>query len=123
MTIASRIDRGVLILEPGGQLTIGSGNVELDRVVDEIVETETPRILVNLREVEVIDSSGIGSLAAAYFRISAQGGAVKLVHLPEKIQNVLHLAQLHRLFEIYDDEHTAIESFTTAGGQESDPGR
>ena len=122
MPIASRTNRGVLILEPGGKLTIGRGEVEFDRAVEEVVETEAPKILVNLRQVDVIDSSGIGSLVAAYSRASARGGAVKLVHLPAKVQNVVHIAQLHRLFEIFDDEHTAIESFETVGGQRSDKG-
>jgi anti-sigma B factor antagonist len=122
MPIATRTKRGVLILEPGGRLTIGKGEVELDRAVEEFVETDAPQILVNLREVEVIDSSGIGSLVAAYSRAQARGGAVKLVHLPAKIQDVVHIAQLHRIFEIFDDERTAIESFDTASGQGPAPG-
>jgi anti-sigma B factor antagonist len=109
-----------MILQPGGRLTIGTGNVELDRAVEEVVETGTPRILVNLRDVEVIDSSGIGSLIAAYHHASARGGAVKLVHLPARVQNVMHIAHLHRFFEIFDDEEIALESFETGSGSRTD---
>ena len=121
MPIASRTNRGVQILEPGGQLTLGRGNVEFDRAVEEVVEGDVPRILVSLREVEVIDSSGIGSLVAAYYQAQARGGVVKLVHLPARVQNVLQIAQLHSLFEIFDDEHAAIESFAAVGVQRPDP--
>ena len=61
MPIASRTNRGVLILEPGGKLTIGRGEVEFDRAVEEVVETEAPKILVNLRQVDVIDSSALAA--------------------------------------------------------------
>ena len=123
MPIASRINRGVMILEPGGQLTIGRGEVELDRAVAEALESEAPSILVNLQGVEVIDSSGIGSLVAAFTHAQARGGAVKLVHLPAKVQDVVHVAQLHRLFEIFDDEETAIRSFARPDGHRFEPGR
>ena len=122
MPIASRTNRGVQILEPAGQLTLGSGNVEFEQAVEEVVEADVPRILVSLRGVDVIDSSGIGSLVAAYYRARARGGVVKLVHLPAKVQNVLQIAQLHRIFEIFDDEHAAIESFGAVGMQRSEPG-
>lgn len=115
MTISSRSSSGVLILEPGGRLTLGAGDVELGRAVETILATEAPQVLVSLREVEVIDSSGIGSLVAACNRVRASGGAFKLVHLPARVQNVLHIAHLQSVFEIFDDEHSAIESFGTAG--------
>ena len=76
---------------------------------------------MSLRNVEVIDSCGIGSLVAAYNRVRACGGAFKLVHLPAKVQNVLHIAHLHTVFEIFDDEDVAIESFEAVDGPRSGP--
>ena len=114
---------GVLVLEPDGQLTIGQGDVELDRAVEGVLASEAPRILVNLRGVEVIDSSGIGSLVAAYNRARAGGGDLKLLHLPAKVQDVLQIAHLHGVFEIFDDEQSALESFQAADEREPEPSR
>ena len=121
MPIASRTSRGVLILEPGGRLTLGRGEVELKQAVESVLESEAPKVLVNLGGVDLIDSTGIGSLVAACFRVRERGGALKLVHLPARVQNVLHIAHLHSVFEIFDDEHVAIESFAMAGGPRSGP--
>ena len=68
-------------------------------------------ILFNLGGVNFMDSSGVGELIAAYTTLSNRGGSVKLLHLSPKVYDVLQIAHLLTVFEVFDDEDKAIASF------------
>lgn len=111
MKIPARHRAGVTILEPKGKITIGVGDVALREAVHEAVDAGSHKILINLKEVSTIDSSGIGELVAAYTTVTNRGGALRLLHLPPKVQDILQITQLVTVFDVMDDEDEAIASF------------
>jgi anti-sigma B factor antagonist len=102
---------GVQILDLKGKVTIGSGDVQLRDTIQSLVNSGKIQILVNMKEVTAIDSSGIGELVGCYTTVTNKGGKLKLVHLPPKISDILTVTQLITVFDIYEDESEAVRSF------------
>ncbi len=103
----------VRILDLAGKITIGAGDVELRRLVEEALAAGKSRILVNLKDVTHIDSSGIGELVACYTSVKRRGGSMKLENLPPKINDILQVTQLITVFDVFDNEAEAIASFSS----------
>lgn len=114
MKLTQRHRDGVLVLEPQGKITIGRGDVALREAVEEGIAAGARRILVDLKKTVSMDSSGIAELVAAQAAVKAEGGALKLLHLPAKIHDVLGITQLITVFEVFEDEGEALSSFAEA---------
>jgi len=69
------------------------------------------RLLINLKDVSTIDSSGVGELVSAYTTVTNRGGKLKLVNLPPKVNDILQITQLITVFETFNNEEEAIGSF------------
>lgn len=111
MKIGVRNRQGVTILEPKGKITIGAGDIALRDSVMEALDSGSRKILINLKDVSTIDSSGIGELVAAYTTVTNRGGRLKLVGLPPKVNDILQITQLVTVFEVMDSEEEAVDSF------------
>jgi len=111
LTIASREVDGVTILDLNGRITLGEGSVQLRDSVRSLISKGQKGILLNLSEVNYIDSSGLGELVSAFTTAKNQGANVKLLGLTKKVKDVLQLTKLYTVFDIYDDEASAIASF------------
>jgi anti-sigma B factor antagonist len=111
MKIGVRQRQGVTVLEPKGKITIGSGDIALRDSVIEALDSGSRKILINLKDVSTIDSSGIGELVAAYTTVTNRGGKLKLVGLPPKVNDILQITQLVTVFEVMDSEEEAVDSF------------
>ncbi len=111
MKMNVRTDSGVTILEPEGKITIGVGDIALRDTVVECLDGGARNILINLAKVTTIDSSGIGELVSGYTTVTNRGGKLKLLHLPPKVQDILQITQLVTVFDVYDDEAEAVQSF------------
>lgn len=111
MKIDARHEKGVTILEPRGKITIGVGDVALRNAVAEAMTAGASDILVNLGNVTTIDSSGIGELVSAYTTVTNRGGKLKLENIPPKVNDILQITQLIQVFEIFDNEEEAVDSF------------
>jgi anti-sigma B factor antagonist len=102
----------VTIFDLDGKLTIGKGDVILrDALVDEM-EGGTKSVLINLENVKTIDSSGLGELIRCKVTATSSEAEVKLLHVNIKARKLLTMAQLVGVFEMFDDEKLAIESFS-----------
>jgi anti-sigma B factor antagonist len=101
----------ITILDMRGAVRIGEGSVALRDSVRDLVESGKKKILLNLGGVSYIDSSGIGELIANYTTVSRQGGELKLLNLTDKIQNLLVITKLLTVFDSYDNEPEALNSF------------
>jgi anti-sigma B factor antagonist len=101
----------VTVLDMRGAVRIGEGSVALRDSVRGLVEGGKKKILLNLGGVSYIDSSGIGELIANYTTVSRQGGELKLLNLTDKIQNLLVITKLLTVFDSYDNEAEALNSF------------
>lgn len=111
LTIASREVDGVTILDLSGRITLGEGSVQLRDAVRGLISKGLKGILLNLSDVNYIDSSGLGELVSAFTTAKNQGADVKLLGLTKKVKDVLQLTKLYTVFDIYDDEASAIASF------------
>ena len=112
MTIDTRSVNGVTILEIHGKVTIGEGSREIRKEIRELLDGGNKDILLNLGDVSYVDSSGIGELVSSYTTVTNQGGQFKLLHLTKKIRELLAITKLLTVFDCYDDEETAVGSFS-----------
>ena len=111
LTIASREVDGVTVLDLSGRITLGEGSVQLRDAIRDLISKGQKSILLNLGEVNYIDSSGLGELVSAFTSAKNQGAALKLLKLTQKVHDLLQLTKLYTVFEIFDDEARAIGSF------------
>ena len=111
LTIASREVDGVAVLDLNGRITLGEGSVQLRDAIREMISKGQTRILLNLADVNYIDSSGLGELVSAYTTAKNQGATLKLLKLTKKVHDLLQLTKLYTVFDVSDDEASAIASF------------
>ena len=111
LTIASREVDGVTVLNLNGRITLGEGSVQIRDAIRDLIGKGQKRILLDLGEVNYIDSSGLGELVSAYTTVKNQGAALKLLKLTRKVHDLLQLTKLYTVFDIYDAEASAIASF------------
>ncbi|HLX74177.1 MAG TPA: STAS domain-containing protein [Terriglobales bacterium] len=102
---------GVMIVDLSGRITLGEGSVILRDTVRDLVGKGNKKILLNLGEVNYIDSSGIGELVSAFTTVRNQGGELKLLNLTKKVHDLLQITKLYTVFDVKDDETAAIKSF------------
>jgi len=102
---------GVTILDLSGRITLGEGSVQLRDATRDLLSKGSKLILLNLGDVNYIDSSGIGELVSAYTTVRNQGGELKLLNLTKKVHDLLQITKLYTVFDVKDDEATAIASF------------
>ena len=101
----------VTILDLSGSVRMGEGAVSLRNAIRGLVDQGKKKILLNLGAVKNVDSSGIGELIANYTTISREDGQLKLLNLTDKIQNLLVITKLLTVFDSYDNEPDALNSF------------
>src|SRR5664279_1486355 len=111
LTIASREVAGVNILDLSGRITLGEGSVQLRDAIRGLIGKGKKKILLNMGDVNYIDSSGLGELVSAFTTAKNQQADVKLLNLTKKVHDLLQLTKLYTVFDISDDEASAIASF------------
>jgi anti-sigma B factor antagonist len=111
MNIRQRQVGDVVVLDVSGKITIGVGDVAIRDAVQVALGGGARDILLNLQQANTIDSAGVGELVSAYTSVAHRGGKLKLVGLPPKINDILQITQLITVFEVYDSEPEAVESF------------
>jgi anti-sigma B factor antagonist len=111
LTVVSREVGGVAVLELKGKITLGEGSVQVRDAVRNLVNKGTKSILLNLGDVNYIDSSGLGELIGAYTTAKNHGAELKLLKLTQKVHDLLQVTKLYTVFDIYDDETAAVASF------------
>lgn len=108
---STRLVDGVVIVDIVGELRLGEGTGILRDVVRELAGKNYTNILLNLASVRHIDSAGVGELMSCYTSLRNQGGHLKLMNLNKNIHNLLQITKLYTIFEVAEDEATAIKSF------------
>ena len=102
----------VTVVDLDGRFTIAESPGLIGRAVAGALESGTRKILLNLARVTYLDSAaGLGELAGSYARAVRSGACLKLVHPDKNIARVLHLTRLDDVFELFEDEEAAINSF------------
>ena len=111
LNINERQAGDVTVLDMSGKITIGEGSVALRNGIRRLLEEGKKRILLNLAGVSYIDSSGIGELVSSFTAITNAGGQLKLLNLTQKLQDLLTITKLLTVFDVYDSEAEALNSF------------
>ncbi len=102
----------VSVVDAAGRITLGEGSSAFRDTIKDLVSKGNKKVLVNLAEVSYIDSSGVGELVAGFTTVTNQGGALKLLNLTKRVQDLLQITKLYTVFEVYDDEGAAVASFS-----------
>jgi anti-sigma B factor antagonist len=111
MKATNRIVEGVAVVDMSGRITLGEGSVVLRDTIRDLIGKGNKKILLNLGDVTYIDSSGIGELVSAFTAVRREGGELKLLKLTKKVHDLLQITKLYTVFDIKDDEATAIKAF------------
>lgn len=112
MKIEMRTVRDVRILDCSGKITLGEGTMAVRNTVRDILKENGKKIILNLADVNYIDSSGIGELVSTYTTVTNAGGQLKLLSLTKKIHELLQITKLLTVFQVFDSEEAAVNSFS-----------
>lgn len=101
---------GVAVVDAAGRIVFGDESASLRDTVKRVI-SENKRIVLNLADVTYIDSGGLGTLVALYTTARSAGGNIKLASLTKRVDDLLQVTKLLTVFEVYDTEKQALDSF------------
>jgi anti-sigma B factor antagonist len=111
MNIAERTVSDVTVLDLKGKMTLGEGDELLRDKINSLLGAGKKKLLLNLEGVPYIDSAGLGEVVRTYTTVSRQGGSLKLLNLTKRIEDLLSITKLLTVFETFDSEAEAIQSY------------
>jgi anti-sigma B factor antagonist len=111
LAISQKENEGIVILELKGELTVGEGASALRETLSTLAEAGKTRVVVNMEKVEYMDSTGLGSLVICFTTLKKAGGMLKLLNLNKRNIELLILTKLVSVFELFNDEKDAVNSF------------
>jgi anti-sigma B factor antagonist len=101
----------VTIVDLSGRISLGEGSALLRKTIRDLLEDGQSKILLNLGDVNYIDSSGIGELVSGFSAVRNRNGQLKLLNLTKKVHDLLQITKLFTVFDVYNDEQTAVLSY------------
>jgi anti-sigma B factor antagonist len=111
MQISERVVGDVTILDLNGKITLGEGDELLKDKINSLLNQGQRKLILNLEGVPYIDSAGLGEIVRTYTTVSRQGGKLKLLNLTKRIQDLLSITKLLTVFETFEAEDQAVQSF------------
>ena len=111
MTTSTRQVGGVTIVDISGRIVLGEESAALRVLVCDLLSKGHKKILLNLGDVNYIDSSGLGHLVSAFTSVRKQEGELKLLNLTNKVHDVMQITKLYTVFDIVNDEAVGVRSF------------
>jgi anti-sigma B factor antagonist len=111
MQISERQSGSVTVLDLSGKITLGEDGTLLKDKLQSLLHQGKKSILVNLGQVQYVDSAGLGALVSAYTTVTREGGSLKLVNVTKKLQDLLSITKLLTVFDTYDSEDEAVRSY------------
>ena len=111
LELEQRDVEGLVILNLSGRIVAGPDAADLRRTFEHLVSQKKNRIILDLKEVEYIDSTGLGMLVMGHSLAEEAGGTVKLLNISKRSAQLLVLTKLSTVFQIFDDEQAAVNSF------------
>ena len=112
MDIKERVVDGVSVLDLSGKIVLGEGDGQVRERIKDLLSDGQRKILLNLGDVTYIDSAGLGALISSYTTTKREGGSLKLMNLTKRIQDLLAITKLITVFDTYDTEAEAVDSFS-----------
>src|SRR5438045_68773 len=111
INVTSREVSHVTILDIRGRIILGEETGALRDTIRELLAEGKKKIILNLADVDYIDSTGVGELVGSFTTVRNAGGELKLLNLTQKVHDILNVTKLYTVFDIKDDEFTAVKSF------------
>ena len=105
----------VTILRLNGRLELDDGDLVLREHVDRLVAEGRVNVLIDMKDVTRMDSAGIGMLVGKYMSVKRRGGTMRLLNLTDRTEKLMHVTRLETVFDIFDREDAALESFQIGG--------
>jgi len=111
LEIQQREREGINVLDLNGRLTVGPEVSTFRERLQKLIDSRRTNIILNLKDVDYIDSTGLGALVMSYTSLQRAGGKIKLLNLSRRGIELLVMTKLTTIFEVFDDEQNAINSF------------
>jgi len=111
MNIETRKKGDVVIVDFQGRLAVGVGEEMLSRLIEQLLDEGSRKILLNLSEMDYIDSNGLGELVQSLKTSKRFGASLRLLKPQDRVKKTLRLTNLLPMFSVYDSESEAIKSF------------
>jgi anti-sigma B factor antagonist len=110
---STRQVEGVTIVDLRGRIAFGDGSTRLRETLSDLVTRGTKKVLLNMKDVDFVDSSGIGEMVRGHVQLSKIDGQLKLVNLSKHVNMLLQVTRLNKVFEIFDNELDGVKSFAS----------
>jgi anti-sigma B factor antagonist len=110
--IKERKRDGVAIIELSGKLMGGPDAETIDETIKTLLHEGVKNIVVNLEKVRWVNSTGLGILISGYTTVKKSGGELKLLKVSDRIENIFIVSKLYTVFESFDNEDEAVQSFS-----------
>ena len=117
MQVIERRIGDVTILQLIGRLELETGDLILRDTINRLVEDGQVKLVLDMKEVTRLDSAGIGMLVSKYLTVRRAGGTIKLLHPTERTDHLMDITKLTTVFQVFDDEASAVKSFDDAPAQ------
>ena len=114
MQIQQRVVGGVIILDLWGRMVLGDGAGLLRAKIKNLVQQRHRKLVLNLGGVVSLDSTGLSEIIVAYTTLCRHRGKVKLMNVPNRVRRLLVVSQLLAVFEVFDSESEAVQSFSAS---------
>jgi anti-sigma B factor antagonist len=111
MKIEKRKNGDVMIFDLKGKILIGDGIDELREAINDSIKANEKKLILNFNQVPYLDSTGLGEVVRSYTTLKKEGGMVKIINLTQKVHDLLSVTKLITVFETFEDEDKAVNSF------------
>lgn len=111
LSITIRTEGDVTVINVAGRIILGDASGSLRRTLQEASAGERPKVVLNLSAVSAMDSAGLGELVSGFTSARRRAGALKLAALPKRVEELMRMTSIYRIFEVFHDEAGAIRSF------------
>ena len=112
MEILQRREGSVVILDIYGAISLGESKEKFALVMDELLSESGTNVLVNFSGINYVDSTGIGELVGYLNKFVEKNRQLKILKPHERVLKLLQITKLDTMFEIYNDEQQALQSFS-----------
>lgn len=113
LRMTDRDVNGITVLDIEGRIVLGEESNSFRERVKSLLAAGKKKIVLNMSNVSYIDSAGLGTLVATFHSARSQGATLKLANLGSKFREVLQVTKLMTVFDTYDNEAAAVQSFAT----------
>jgi anti-anti-sigma factor len=114
VTIHERSVGEITVIDIDGRMTIEEGADVFRQTTRRLIALGRWRLVLNLQDTPYIDSTALGEIVQAYTTVTRKGGSLKLLHVPERVYRLLAITKLVRVFEVFEAETDAVQSFATS---------